>query len=62
MKFPKSFNNEKLNKKWIELKKIRDICNISIDYKRVNKEIGSSLETNFSFNLNKKLLILCKQC
>ena len=51
-KFPKSFKNEKLNKKWIELKKIRDICNISIEAKRVSKEIGSSLEANLIININ----------
>ena len=43
IEFPK-FNNEKLYKKWIELIKIRDICNISIEEKRASKEIGSSLE------------------
>ena len=46
MEFPKSFKNEELNKKWIELKKIRDVCNISIEEKRTNKEIGSSLEAS----------------
>jgi isoleucyl-tRNA synthetase len=51
--FPKSFENEKLNKKWIELKKIRDICNISIEAKRASKEIGSSLEANLIISLNK---------
>ena len=56
MKFPNSFENEKLNKKWIELKKIRDICNISIEKKRANKEIGSSLEANIIINLNEKLI------
>jgi hypothetical protein len=55
MKFPKSFENENLNKKWVELKKIRDICNISIETKRASKEIGSSLETNLIINLNKDL-------
>ena len=55
MKFPKSFENEKLNKKWEELKKIRDICNISIEEKRTNKEIGSSLEVDLTINLNKKI-------
>ena len=55
MKFPKTFDNEKLNKKWEELKKIRDICNISIEEKRINKEIGSSLEANLTINLNKKI-------
>ena len=55
MEFPKSFENKKLNKKWIELKKIRDICNISIETKRTSKEIGSSLEANLIINLNKGL-------
>ena len=52
---PKSFSNEELNKKWIELKKIRDICNISIEAKRANKEIGSSLEASLTINLNDRL-------
>tara|TARA_B100000795_G_C22573677_1_gene351060 strand:- start:378 stop:713 length:336 start_codon:yes stop_codon:yes gene_type:complete len=56
MKFPKSFENERLNKKWIELKKIRDICNISIETKRASKEIGSSLEAELIISLNNKLL------
>ena len=55
MEFPKLFENEKLNKKWIELKKIRDICNISIEAKRASKEIGSSLEANLVINLNNDL-------
>ena len=55
MEFPKSFENIVLNKKWIELKKIRDICNISIEAKRAAKEIGSSLEANLTIDLNKKL-------
>ena len=52
---PKFFFNEELNKKWIELKKIRDICNISIESKRSSKEIGSSLEANLVISLNEKL-------
>ena len=52
MEFPKSFENNQLNNKWIELKKIRDICNISIEAKRATKEIGSSLEANILINLN----------
>jgi isoleucyl-tRNA synthetase len=55
IEFPKSFENEKLNKKWKELKKIRDICNISIEAKRASKEIGSSLEANLTINLSKNL-------
>ena len=53
--FPKSFKNEELNDKWIELIKIRNICNISIEIKRANKEIGSSLEADLKIQLNKKL-------
>ena len=53
--FPKSFENKKLNEKWLELKKIRDICNISIEAKRASKEIGSSLEANLIISLNEKL-------
>ena len=55
MSFPKSFENKKLNEKWVELKKIRDICNISIEAKRASKEIGSSLEANLTINLNEKI-------
>ncbi len=55
IKFPISFKNKKLNDKWLELKKIRDICNVSIEAKRTSKEIGSSLEANLIINLNKNL-------
>ena len=61
IEFPKSFENEKLNKKWVELKKIRDICNISIEAKRTSKEIGSSLEANLIINLNKNLYEISKK-
>jgi isoleucyl-tRNA synthetase len=60
MEFPKSFVNIKLNEKWIELKKIRDICNISIEAKRGNKEIGSSLEAGLSISVNKKIFDITK--
>ncbi len=53
--FPVSFSNKKLYQKWIELIKIRDICNISIEEKRANKEIGSSLEANLNIHLDQKL-------
>ncbi|MDC3162743.1 isoleucine--tRNA ligase [Candidatus Pelagibacter sp.] len=53
--FPISFENKKLYQKWIELIKIRNICNISIEEKRANKEIGSSLEANLNIHLDKKL-------
>ena len=60
VEIPKMFANEKLNEKWIELKKIRDICNISIEVKRASKEIGSSLEANLIINLNKKIFEITK--
>jgi isoleucyl-tRNA synthetase len=53
--FPNSFLNEKLFQKWLELIKIRNICNISIEEKRANKEIGSSLEADLNIHLDKKL-------
>ena len=34
--------------------KIRDICNSSIEEKRIKKEIGSSLEAELKINLNNK--------
>jgi len=54
LKFPEKFRNEKLEEKWSELMKIRDICNISIEEKRASKEIGSSLEANLKIKLNNK--------
>ena len=56
IKFPKSFENIKLSEKWIELKKIRDICNSSIEEKRVTKEIGSSLEASLLISINSEYL------
>ena len=58
--FPENFRNEKLNKKWNELIKIRNICNISIEEKRASKEIGSSLEAELEIKLNNKLLEVTK--
>ena len=54
LNFPENFKDEKLNKKWTELIKIRNVCNISIEEKRANKEIGSSLEAGLSIKLNNK--------
>ena len=56
IEIPKKFEDKSLNEKWIELKKIRDICNISIESKRASKEIGSSLEANLIISLNEKIL------
>ena len=53
--FPDKFKNEQLTERWSQLIKIRDVCNISIEEKRANKEIGSSLEANLIINLNEEL-------
>ena len=55
LEFPISFKNENLDQKWLELIKIRNICNISIEEKRASKEIGSSLEASLKINLDEKL-------
>ncbi len=60
IQIPKNFLNEKINEKWVQLKKIRDICNVSIESKRASKEIGSSLEANLKINLNQKLIEFTK--
>ena len=49
---PKKFENSELNKKWLQLLKIRDLCNLSIEEKRANKEIGSSLEAAIFIKLD----------
>ena len=50
--YPKKFKDEKLEKKWLELIKLRNICNVSIEEKRANKVIGSSLEAELNLKLN----------
>ena len=60
MNLPKNFSNEKLNKKWTELKKIRDVCNVSIEEKRAKKDIGSSLEASLIIKLDEKMSKLTK--
>ncbi len=59
-KAPSSWQNKKLNQKWEKLKKIRDVANISIESKRSNKEIGSSLEANIKIKLKKDLYDIAK--
>ena len=54
LEFPENFKNEKLNNKWHELIRVRNICNISIEEKRASKEIGSSLEAELEISLDKK--------
>ena len=45
----------------IDLLKIRDFCNLSIEEKRANKEIGSSLEAALTLKLSKKDLAITKE-
>jgi isoleucyl-tRNA synthetase len=52
--FPNNFKNENLNSKWLNLIKIRDVCNLSIEAKRSEKIIGSSLEAFIKIRLNKE--------
>ena len=54
IQMPKNFQNFNLNKKWLELIKIRNFSNVSIEEKRSSKEIGSSLEANLKIKLNDK--------
>ena len=58
--FPEKMKDEVLNMKWSELIKIRDICNLSIEQKRAEKTIGSSLEASLKIKLNKENLKLSK--
>jgi len=51
---PEKLNDDHILKKWNELIKIREVCNISIEEKRATKEIGSSLEAELKLNLNSK--------
>ena len=60
LKLPEKFENTKLNDKWIELIKIRNICNISIEEKRASKIIGSSLEAALTIHLDEKSLEVVK--
>ena len=60
LEFPDKFKNEKLSNKWIELVKIRNICNISIEEKRASKDIGSSLEADLKIFLTEKLIEISK--
>ena len=54
IQMPKNFQNLSLNRKWLELIKIRNFSNVSIEEKRSSKEIGSSLEANLKIKLNDK--------
>ena len=58
--FPTNLKNDDLNLKWLELIKIRDICNLSIEEKRSAKIIGSSLEALLKIKLNEKKIEIIK--
>jgi isoleucyl-tRNA synthetase len=58
--FPANFKNDDLNLKWLELIKIRDICNLSIEEKRSAKIIGSSLEALLKIKLNEEKFEIVK--
>ena len=60
IKIPENWKNKKLNEKWEKLKKVRDVANISIESKRTDKLIGSSLESNIKIKLNKDLYNIAK--
>jgi isoleucyl-tRNA synthetase len=60
LEYPDKFYDLQLKNKWDELIKIRNLCNISIEEKRANKIIGSSLEANLEIKLNDKLFELSK--
>ncbi len=58
VKIPQSWENNKLNEKWLKLFKIKQDANIAIEEKRANKEIGSSLEAEIKLILKKDQLEL----
>jgi isoleucyl-tRNA synthetase len=60
IEYSDKFFDLELKNKWDELIKIRNLCNISIEEKRANKIIGSSLEANLEIILNDKLFELSK--
>ena len=57
---PKKWSNQDLGNKWDQLKLVRQVCNVAIEEKRTNKELGSSLEADLEIFLNKKYLSLVK--
>ena len=51
---PSAWKDEELEKKWNELYQIKQEVNISIEEKRTNKEIGSSLEADILIYVSEK--------
>lgn len=58
---PNNWENKDLEQTWEKLKIIRDQANISIENKRANKEIGSSLEAKIDIKLKKNLFKIAKE-
>ena len=58
--FPKKMQDDEINLKWTKLIKIRDICNLSIEKKRAEKTIGSSLEASLKIQLNSEYMKIAK--
>jgi len=58
---PNNWENKDLEQTWEKLKIIRDQANISIENKRANKEIGSSLEAKIDIKLKKNLFNIAKE-
>ena len=52
--YPINFRNDELSNKWNEIMQIRETCNLQIEKKRAEKEIGSSLEAALIIKLNKE--------
>ena len=57
---PSNWKNDVLNEKWSNLRKIKDIANISIEEKRNKKEIGSSLEAFIDIKIGENFSKLIK--
>jgi len=53
-KIPNKWENVELEKKWKDLYKIKQEVNLAIEEKRINKEIGSSLEADVTIHVNAK--------
>ena len=57
---PNNWKNETLADKWEEILKVREIANSSIELKRADKLIGSSLEAQITIELNDEKYKLLK--
>ena len=57
---PEKWLNKSLGNKWNQLKLVRQVCNVAIEVKRTNKELGSSLEADLEIFLDEKYLDLVK--